>query len=453
MSADRRRVETGQARLPRHQVELDAFALARYPTTNAMFRVSWRPAAMPTSAGGPRPGRPAPGCLRARSRIWFGDVRDRPAYWDDDRFNGPNQPVVGVTWYEAAAYCRWLTAVLDDGHDLPPAHRGRVGAGRQGAGGPPLPLGRRMAGGQGQHRGAEPGSARRRWASFPTAPAPRACWILAGNVWEWCQDWYAEDTYRLSADAVARNPRGAASGRYKVLRGGSWYSDASSVRCASRDRLLPGLQVRLPTGFASPGVPSDRHPVSCILCSVPCPLSPRPCWEVWGACSPGRSELAVCEVKSMARTFKGLYPKIYDFDNLWLAWRRARRGGKRKWPTVAAFEVDLEQNLLGATRGAARKDLPARPLPPFHHPRAQDAAHLGRALPRPGGPPRPDAGHLAHLRSAHDPRQLCLPRGQGRPHNRNNNNGFRVASSRREDGQGNAGGDQQSLTSGQRHPF
>jgi hypothetical protein len=32
----------------------------------------------------------------------------------------------------------------------------------------------------------------------------------------------------------------------------------------------------------------------------------------------------------MARTFKGLYPKIHNFDNLWLAWRNARRGGKRK---------------------------------------------------------------------------------------------------------------------------
>jgi RNA-directed DNA polymerase len=47
----------------------------------------------------------------------------------------------------------------------------------------------------------------------------------------------------------------------------------------------------------------------------------------------------------VTRTFRGLYPLIYDLDNLWLAWRRARRGGKRKWPTVAAFEVDLEQNL------------------------------------------------------------------------------------------------------------
>ena len=55
----------------------------------------------------------------------------------------------------------------------------------------------------------------------------------------------------------------------------------------------------------------------------------------------------------MARTFKGLYPRIFEFDNLWLAWRAARRGGKRKWPTVAAFEVDLEQNLClwAARRG------------------------------------------------------------------------------------------------------
>ena len=48
----------------------------------------------------------------------------------------------------------------------------------------------------------------------------------------------------------------------------------------------------------------------------------------------------------MVRTFKGLYPQIYDLENLWVAWRQARRGGKRKWPTVAAFEVDLEGNLL-----------------------------------------------------------------------------------------------------------
>ncbi len=48
----------------------------------------------------------------------------------------------------------------------------------------------------------------------------------------------------------------------------------------------------------------------------------------------------------MPRTFKYLYPQIYDLENLWLAWRRARRGGKRKWQSVADFEFDLEQNLF-----------------------------------------------------------------------------------------------------------
>lgn len=46
----------------------------------------------------------------------------------------------------------------------------------------------------------------------------------------------------------------------------------------------------------------------------------------------------------MPKTFKNLYPQIYDFDNLYRAWRHARRG-KRKWSSVAAFEVDLEYNL------------------------------------------------------------------------------------------------------------
>jgi RNA-directed DNA polymerase len=66
----------------------------------------------------------------------------------------------------------------------------------------------------------------------------------------------------------------------------------------------------------------------------------------------------------VTRTFRGLYPLIYDLDNLWLAWRRARRGGKRKWPTVAAFEVDLEQNLWALHEEL--KDRAYRPGPYRH---------------------------------------------------------------------------------------
>jgi hypothetical protein len=118
-------------------------------------------------------------------------------------------------------------------------------------------------------------------------------------------------------------------------------------------------------------------------------------------------------VLTMTRTFKHLYPQIYDLENLWLAWRRARRGGKRKWASVGRLRVRPGAEPVRPARGAARPDLPARPLPPFHHPRAESTAHLGRALSGSRGASCLDAGHLAHLRGAHDLRQLRLPCGQG----------------------------------------
>jgi len=54
---------------------------------------------------------------------------------------------------------------------------------------------------------------------------------MSGNVWQWVQDWYDEKYYGKSPQ---KNPGGPSSGQYRVLRGGSWYDSAPSVRAAFR---------------------------------------------------------------------------------------------------------------------------------------------------------------------------------------------------------------------------
>ena len=68
--------------------------------------------------------------------------------------------------------------------------------------------------------------------SYPSGASPYGALDMAGNVWEWVNDWYDGNYYGVSP---YRNPPGPASGSYKVLRGGSWLNDAYYVRAANRD--------------------------------------------------------------------------------------------------------------------------------------------------------------------------------------------------------------------------
>jgi sulfatase modifying factor 1 len=62
---------------------------------------------------------------------------------------------------------------------------------------------------------------------------------MLGNVWEWCNDWYAADYYSASPSV---DPRGPSSGTERVRRGGSWNDVAPECRSANRDKLEPALR-------------------------------------------------------------------------------------------------------------------------------------------------------------------------------------------------------------------
>lgn len=159
---------------------------------------------------------------REYARFVAAGLARRPHYWPDGRLPAgkTDEPVANVTWEEADAYCRWRGKRLPSEAEWEKACRGGLRSRK-------YPW------------GDEEADAAR--ARFDSVKGPgKVCQYerngyglcdMAGNVWEWTADWYAKDYYR---GAQARNPRGPATGRYKVLRGGSWADVPKFLTCAHR---------------------------------------------------------------------------------------------------------------------------------------------------------------------------------------------------------------------------
>ena len=154
----------------------------------------------------------------------------------------PNEPVCQVSWSDAAAYALWAGKRLPTEAEWEYAARGGLVGKRYAWGDDLRPLGRVVANWwQGQfpeHNTGEDGFiGRAPVKSFQ--PNGYGVYDVAGNVWEWCADWYADDYYQR---ARRDNPVGPTAGTERVIRGGSWMcaeNFCTNYRVAARSHATP----------------------------------------------------------------------------------------------------------------------------------------------------------------------------------------------------------------------
>ncbi len=182
---------------PVHRVTVAPFLLCRFQTTNAHYE-AFRRATM----------------------------RQKPEFTD------PAQPVTSVNWFDAVAYCHWLSAEWDRHFRLPAeaewefAARGGLEQKRY-PWGDAEPLSR-------------PGYAQR-WRHGPEPvgaldPNGYGLYDVCENVHEWCSDWYDPAYYAVSP---AVNPAGPPNGKRRASRGGAWRHHIKIARCAARSSIPP----------------------------------------------------------------------------------------------------------------------------------------------------------------------------------------------------------------------
>lgn len=189
---------------PRHEVLVDAFYIETYEVTTARYATF----------------------LAATNRT-------PPWLWRsvDLEIHGA-RPVIGVTWFDADAFCRWAGKRLPTEAEWEKAARGtderRYPWGNST---PTAALANFAVGARFSYSQALMPVGR-----YVHAASPYGVFDLAGNVWEWVHDWYAGTYYQ---ESPGYNPTGPESGQLRVVRGGSWSDMPNALLTYGRFQLAP----------------------------------------------------------------------------------------------------------------------------------------------------------------------------------------------------------------------
>jgi formylglycine-generating enzyme required for sulfatase activity len=139
-----------------------------------------------------------------------------PKYWNDTEWNKVDHPIVGVNFYEAAAYAKWVGKRLPTEQEWEKAARGE--------GGREYPWGDTFD--KLKCSSVEAGLDHTMPVTqYPNGVSPYGCYDMAGNVWEWCAGWYDEERKD-----------------WRVVRGGSWHNSQESLRVSNRFRTYADRQ-------------------------------------------------------------------------------------------------------------------------------------------------------------------------------------------------------------------
>lgn len=202
---------------PAHTVYLDGYWIGKYEVTNEEYREFVKAASY-----------------------------DEPEGFDDPDYNAPRQPVAGVSWFDAEAFTKWKSRTTGLKYRLPTEAEWEKAA--RGTDKRRFPWGNKMPGEGGIYRAnfraKDIYSTRGDDGFWDTAPAgsyengksPFGVYDMAGNIWEWCSDWFDKDYYKHSPK---KNPKGSKYGMFKILRGGSWLNAGRELRVTNRISEFP----------------------------------------------------------------------------------------------------------------------------------------------------------------------------------------------------------------------